>query len=101
MKELNLQNKPYQTLEFFNGADFFEISLFTFGQFTLAGVSLNGESLASGVLCVADSPLLFDARDAGGNFVFECVEENYPYFKYFNKSQRLLFKTLEELENAG
>lgn len=101
MRELNLQNKPYQTLEFFNGADFFEISLFTFGQFTLASVSLNGERLASGVLCVPESPLLFDARDAGGNFVFECVDGDYPHFRYFNKSQRLLFKTLEELENAG
>lgn len=101
MKALDIQtNNSNQIVDFEYGGVSYKIHLFTFKGLTFADININGDWIAYGVKCIPSSNLIRQKYlTKGGNFRWNSVDEEYPYFEKFNKSQQLIFYTDEELSN--
>lgn len=103
MQYLSLQsNNANQLVEFALDNNYYSIHLYTFKGFTLADITANGQVIVYGVRCVPNQNLIPQAyQTLGGNFRFLCVDETYPYFEQFNRTQQLVYYTDAELEALG
>lgn len=67
---------------------------------TYFALIMNGDYLCSFVPVFANQKILpydYMAAEIGGNFFFITENDEYPYFKNFNNSCKLIFLTLDEL----
>ena len=102
MREVPLQNTPNQELETIINSTVFNIRLHTIKQMTVADVYINRVLICAGVRCVPDVPLIplpYVGRRYG-NFVFSCLDANYPYYELFGASQRLVYLLPGEIAEA-
>lgn len=110
MQQVNIRtNNPNQVVQFDYNNVFYKIHLYTVycntnaqGQreyMTIADVAENGELIVAGVRCIHNSFLIPQSYQLSvGNFRWECVNKDYPFYLNFNKTQQLVFYTLEEMK---
>lgn len=99
MTIVTIQSKANQIVEF-TGDDneFYLIHLYSYNGLTFADVMKNNKVLVYGVLCVPDQNIIpYGVESKRGNFKFVCVEDEYPYYTLFNKTQQLYYLSEEEL----
>ena len=98
MIEITLKAIPNQnaTIVYGNYTYFFKVYTVS-GGFTMVDIAENGILIAAGVLCVPNLYILPRPARAG-NFIFQCVNSEYPNYLEFNASQKLYFVPKEELE---
>lgn len=103
MREIPLENTPNQEVETVINSTVFNIRLHTVGQMTLADVYINRELICAGVRCVPGIPLIpfpYVAKQSG-NFMFWCLDANYPFYELFGASQRLMYLSPGELSTLA
>lgn len=98
-EKIQISNKPSQSVEFNHDGNAFTISLATWRGYTIASVVMNGDPIIIGIVCVPNEPIIPTnlKTGIGGNFRFNCKDDNYPYFTFFNQSQSLEFVSDGEL----
>ena len=101
MIQVNIRsNNSNQYVDFEYANVSYKIHLYSFRGLMFADVEINGNPVCYGVRCVPNSNLIPQAYlTQGGNFRFNCVDGDYPYFTKFNQTQQLVFYTDEELAN--
>lgn len=98
MEEIPINAKPNQNVLFVYGNYTYIFRFYAVNNgFTLCDVSENGKLIAAGILCSPNKYILPQNREIG-NFMFKCVTNDYPYFEFFNNTQKLNFVPLEEIE---
>ena len=98
MEEISLNSKPNQNVSFVHGNYTYIFRFYAINNgFTLCDVAENGKLIASGILCSNDRYILPQHREIG-NFIFKCVTNDYPYYEFFNNTQKLYFVPIEEIE---
>lgn len=102
MEEVSIQSTPNQQVEY-TAPDgrFYSIHLYSFNGLTFADVKIDNVEACYGVVCVPNANLIpydYMAQD-GGNFRFQCNDENYPYWNYYNNTQQLYYYSPEEIAN--
>ena len=102
MREVPLQNMPNQEIETVINSNVFNIRLHTVEQMTIADVYINNVLICAGVRCVPNMAIIpFPyISESFGNFVFSCIDANYPYYELFGASQRLIYASPEEIAEA-
>lgn len=113
METLNVRkNMPNQKIDFDYGGEVYTIYLRTIyintivengydkQQYaTLCDIYLNNTLLVAGVRCIPSKWLLHQSYKVSlGNFRFECVNNDYPEYSLFGKTQSLVFYTTSEIE---
>ena len=101
MIEIDLQQIPNQ--EFIRIVDNvrYRICLRSFHNLTLADVYINDVAVKNGLRCAANEPLIpYKYLTEGGNFVFVCLNNDYPYYTKFGETQTLVYMTTEEMERV-
>lgn len=65
-------------------------------------ITINDVQVLSGQRVIANAPLIpyVYLADSGGNFFFETLDNELPYWDKFNISQRLIYVTADELSNT-
>ena len=103
MREIPLQNIPNQEVETVINSTVFNIRLHTIRQITVADVYINRALICAGVRCVPGIPLipLPYVAEQYGNFIFWCLDANYPVYELFGASQRLLYLSPGELSTLA
>lgn len=102
--ELELQSTPAQTFTTtINNVDM-EITLKQCGTnnnpIMLFALQIGGEYVCPFVPCFANQGLLpypYMVSQAGGNFIFDTENDEYPNWQNFTTSNKLYFVTLDEL----
>lgn len=100
MEEIAIQSTPNQRLEYTApDSNFYAIHLYSFNGLTFADVRINNVDVCYGVICVPNVNLIpYDyMTQGGGNFRFQCTDEHYPYYNYYNNTQQLYYYTPEEI----
>jgi hypothetical protein len=100
MYKINLYNIPNQEFEIEFDNLRYKIKLRTIQEnFTIADIYINNELVKSSVRCCPNVPLIpyKYLRGNGGNFFFQCLDENYPNYTLFNKTQNLIYISNAEL----
>lgn len=101
MYKIELYNIPSQEFEIEFDNLRYKIHLRTIrDNFTIADIYIDNELVKSSVRCVPNVPLIpYDyLRKGGGNFLFQCLNNDYPIYTLFNKSQTFIYVTKEELD---
>lgn len=96
-----IKNVPNQ--EFTTAIDnvFYRVDLRTIQENTYMSVWANGELLFYNQLCVPNEYVNpYKYLSINGRFYFSCLDNEYPFFKNFNNTQKLLFYTTDEVNNA-
>lgn len=98
MEEIPLNSRPNQNVLFVKGNYTYVFRFYAINNgFTLCDIAENGKLIAAGVLCTTNTYILPQHRPIG-NFMFKCVTEDYPYYQFFNSTQKLYFVPIEEIE---
>ena len=103
MYQIELEQKPNQEISVEIENVSYRIRLHTVGKMiTLADVYADGDMVSSAVRCVPGGWLIpFQYITKGGNFVFRCIDQNYPYYTLFGKTQNLYYLSNDEITAAG
>lgn len=79
--------------------DYFSLTFKSFKGITLATIHKNGESLIESILCHPNKNILpYKHMAIGGNFRFDCINDEYPYFTRFGDDCVLHWYSDAELE---
>lgn len=99
MLTIDLQPIPNQRIQFAGDGQQYDIDLRTIDDVTYMDVSMNGTVLISSAPCIPQQLIVPYAylEGAGGNFVFETMNDNYPNYKNFGAGDVLLYATNAEL----
>lgn len=98
MQLIPLQNVPNQVFSTMLGDANYRIAVRTIQGFTLISVWENGDLLFYNQLCAPNAfvnPYTYVSR--GGKLYFKCLDEEYPNYKQFDKTQQLYFLTTDEV----
>ena len=113
MQNLDIQSgSPNQVVQFDYNNTFYSIHLYTVycntnskkqrEYLTIADVVENGNLVIAGVRCVPNSFLIPQKYQVSeGNFRWECVDNDYPFYTKFNQTQQLVFYTTAEIESMS
>lgn len=104
MQKITLYNVPNQEFEMQLDGLRYKIHLRTIREnFTIADIHINGELVKSSVRCCPNMPLIPYAylQQNGGNFFFQCLEGDYPYYELFNKTQNLIYISATEIKGLN
>ena len=74
----------------------FHIYLQTINNLLYLTVSVNDVQIGDPFVCYPNQPVIpypYIAEQIGGNLIFTCEEDNYPYYENFNVTCRLYFYT--------
>lgn len=98
MYTIDLLKTPNQELSYIVGNRNFVVQLRTIQELTFASIFLDGEPLVYSQLCTPNNFInLYRYISVGGKFYFKCTDNEYPNYKKFGESHRLLFYTEDEL----
>jgi hypothetical protein len=103
MFQINLYNIPNQEFEIEFDKVRYKIKFRTIqNNFTIADIYINNELIKSSVRCCPNVPLIpyNYLRNGGGNFFFQCIDNDYPTYTLFNKTQTFIYITKSELEGV-
>ena len=65
---------------------------------TIASISVNGEELCNSLRCRPNKLIIpFDYKSKYGNFLFNCINDEVPYYEKFGLTQFLYYIPAEEL----
>lgn len=102
MIEIDVQQIPNQ--EFFKEIDGYKynIRVRTFKDMTLMDIDIDDENVKHSVRVCPNVPIIpYKYLTKGGNFMFVCVNGDYPHYTKFGISQQLVYLTDEELEGLN
>lgn len=102
MYKIELYNIPNQEFEIEYDNIKYKIKFRTIqNNFTIADIYIDNELVKSSVRCCPNMPIIpyNYLRRNGGNFVFYCINGEYPHYTLFNKTQSLLYITSEEINS--
>jgi hypothetical protein len=100
MYKIDLYNIPNQEFDISFDGIRYTIKLRTIQEnFTIADIYIDNELVKSSVRCCPNMPLIpyQYLRGNGGNFFFQCINNDYPTYTLFNKTQTLIYVTKNEL----
>lgn len=104
MQKITLYNVPNQEFELQLDNLRYKIHLRTIrDNFTIADIYINNELVKSSVRCCPNMPLIPYAylQQGGGNFIFQCIDGNYPYYELFNKTQNFIYLSASDIEGMS
>lgn len=98
-EEIPINRLPNQETTFYYNGNTFTIHLYQWRNLMYADILMNGNPVAQGARCMPNDYVIQKATSTniGGNFKFICVDNEYPFWTLFNKSQRLEFIPDEEM----
>jgi len=102
MQEIQLATIPNQTFNVRLDNHRYEITLQTCEAIMAASIVRDGVPIVSGARCVSGYPLInYRAiEDLKGNFVFDTLNEELPFWEKFGQTQFLYYVTQDELIEA-
>lgn len=104
MQQLSIYNIPNQEFNVQFDELRYRIKLRTIRNFlTVADIYIDDELIKSSVRCCPNMPLIpypYLQRN-GGNFFFQCLDGNYPYYELFNKTQFFVYISAEEIKGLN
>ena len=99
MIEIEVQQIPNQEFIREIGDVRYTIKLRTFQGMTLADITADDVVLKRSVRVCPNMPIIpYKYLTKGGNFMFFCLDADYPHYTKFGVTQQLVYLTDEELE---
>ena len=99
MIEIEVQQIPNQEFIREIGDVRYTIKFRTFQGMTLADITADDVVLKRSVRVCPNTPIIpYDYLTKGGNFMFVCLDKDYPHYTKFGITQQLVYLTDEELE---
>lgn len=102
MIEIDVQKIPNQ--EFIREVDgiLYDIKLRTFQGITLVDILADNVVLKRSVRALPNTPLIpYQYLTKGGNFMFVCIDGDYPHYSKFGITQQFVYLTDEELKELS
>lgn len=98
MIEIDVQRIPNQEFEKEIDGVRYTIKLRSFNNMTLADITIDDEVVKHGVrVCPNTLIIPYEYLTKGGNFMFYCMDNDYPYYTKFGITQQLVYLTDEEI----
>lgn len=99
MIEIDVQQIPNQEfIREIEGVQY-KLKFRTFQGMTLADIIADDVVLKRGVRVCPNTPIIpYKYLTNGGNFMFACLDGDYPHYTKFGVTQQLVYLTDEELE---
>lgn len=97
MNNIPIQAIPNQRFGVRLGGKRFEIVLKGIDDFVVVSISIAGVVIVEGWRAVSGSPLIPFKYLEDGNLIFITENEDYPNWRLFNSSQRLVYLTADEI----
>ena len=99
MVEIDLNNFANQQINVSIEEDYYSLIFRSFQGVTLATIIRNEKTIVESVLCHPNKNIIpYKGLTPKGNFRFDCITDDYPYYTSFNQTVLLRWYSKEELE---
>jgi len=99
MTRIFLENIPQQEFDLNIDNVVYHLRLRDGGGFTFVDIATNTEQLINGLIAGANLPIIpYPYLTRGGNFIFYCLDNEYPNYENFESTQYLYYVSDDELD---
>ena len=102
MIQIDVQQIPNQEFEKEINGVRYTIKLRSFHDITLADITIDDTVVKHGIRVCANTLLIpYAYTTKGGNFMFYCMDNDYPYYTKFGVTQQLVYLTDAEIKELN
>lgn len=102
MIQIEIQKIPNQEFSVEINEVRYLLRIRTFKEMTFMDITINDELVKGSVRCCPNTLVIpYDYLTEGGNFIWQCLNNDYPSYEKFGDTQFLNYLTDEEISELG